>query len=187
MQDNAGENKLQKIINFIESIGATNWFSTPYEQWQNGLAESAINLVIRLVCMEILVQGCSSRCRCLWCYVHRLSRGDTMVYDILWTKVCFTVQCILMQGVCASQFRLKREGKAHSPCTHGGLPWIWAQHQHMVVLHARRANTMLYKPGTVWWTLTSFLQDINHWKVQLEQCNRSLVSSHIIGQVGSLQ
>ncbi len=48
MQDNAGKNKLQVIIDFIESVGATNKFSTPYEQWQNGLAESATNSIIRL-------------------------------------------------------------------------------------------------------------------------------------------
>jgi hypothetical protein len=41
MRDYAGENKSQGIINFIESIGATNKFSTLYQQWQNGLAESA--------------------------------------------------------------------------------------------------------------------------------------------------
>ena len=48
MRDNAGENKSQEIIDFIESIGATNCFSTSYEQWQNGLAESAINSIMRL-------------------------------------------------------------------------------------------------------------------------------------------
>ena len=39
MRDNAGENKSQKIIDFIDFIGATNRFSASYEQWQNGLAE----------------------------------------------------------------------------------------------------------------------------------------------------
>ena len=49
MRDNAGENKSQEIIDFIESIGATNRFSTSYEQWQNGLAESAINSIMSLI------------------------------------------------------------------------------------------------------------------------------------------
>ena len=46
MRDNACENKSQEIIDFIESIGSTNRFSFAYEQWQNGLAESAINSIL---------------------------------------------------------------------------------------------------------------------------------------------
>ena len=63
MRVNAGENKTQEIIDFIESIGATNPFSAADEQWQNGLAESAINSIMRLARMaesglgEILVQS----------------------------------------------------------------------------------------------------------------------------------
>ena len=38
MCDNAGENKSQEIIEFFESMGVKNPFSTANEQWQNGLA-----------------------------------------------------------------------------------------------------------------------------------------------------
>ncbi len=48
MRGNAGENKSHEIIEFIRSTGARNHFSSSYEQWQNGLAESAINSIMRL-------------------------------------------------------------------------------------------------------------------------------------------
>jgi hypothetical protein len=43
VRDNAGENKSQELNVFFESKDIQNYFSTPYEQWQNGLAESSIN------------------------------------------------------------------------------------------------------------------------------------------------
>jgi hypothetical protein len=43
VRENAGERKLQELNEFLESKGIHNYFSTPYEQWQNGLAESSIN------------------------------------------------------------------------------------------------------------------------------------------------
>ena len=45
MRDNAGENKSQELIDFFESVGVKNYFSTAHEQWQNGLAEAAINSI----------------------------------------------------------------------------------------------------------------------------------------------
>jgi hypothetical protein len=36
MRDNAGENKSKEIVDFLESHGIKNRYSTPYEQWQNG-------------------------------------------------------------------------------------------------------------------------------------------------------
>ncbi len=48
MGDNAGENKSHAIIEFFESIGVKNYFSTANEQWQNGLLESAINSIMTL-------------------------------------------------------------------------------------------------------------------------------------------
>ena len=33
VRDNAGENKSQELIEFFESVGVQNYFSTPYEQW----------------------------------------------------------------------------------------------------------------------------------------------------------
>jgi hypothetical protein len=46
MRDNAGENKLQEIIDFFETIGAKNIFRIAHEQWQNGLAEAAIKSIM---------------------------------------------------------------------------------------------------------------------------------------------
>ncbi len=37
MRNNAGENKSQESINFFESVGLKNYFSTAHEQWQNVL------------------------------------------------------------------------------------------------------------------------------------------------------
>ena len=48
MRDNAGENKSHEIIEYFESIGVKNYFSTAHEQWQNGLPESAINSIMML-------------------------------------------------------------------------------------------------------------------------------------------
>ena len=36
MRDNAGENKSKEIMEFFDSVGVRNHFSTSYEQWQNG-------------------------------------------------------------------------------------------------------------------------------------------------------
>ncbi len=48
MRDNAGENKSQEVVDFFESMGVKNYYSTMHEQWQNGLPECAINSVMML-------------------------------------------------------------------------------------------------------------------------------------------
>ncbi len=48
MRDNGGDNKSHEIMEFIQSMGAQNHFSSPSVQWQNGLAEAAINSIMRL-------------------------------------------------------------------------------------------------------------------------------------------
>jgi hypothetical protein len=48
MRDNAGENKSKETMEFFDSAGVRNHFSTSHEQWQNGLAKAAINLIMRL-------------------------------------------------------------------------------------------------------------------------------------------
>jgi hypothetical protein len=48
MRGNAGENKSQEIMEFIQSTGERNHFSLSYEQWQNGLAEAANISIMRL-------------------------------------------------------------------------------------------------------------------------------------------
>jgi hypothetical protein len=42
IRDHARENKSREVIEFFESNGIS-YFSTQYEQWQNGLGESLIN------------------------------------------------------------------------------------------------------------------------------------------------
>jgi hypothetical protein len=48
IRDNAGENKSREVIEFFESNGIKSFFSTPYEQWQNGQGKSSINSLIPL-------------------------------------------------------------------------------------------------------------------------------------------
>ena len=40
--DKAGENTSNELNDFFTKNGVKNYFSTPYEQWQNGLAESSV-------------------------------------------------------------------------------------------------------------------------------------------------
>jgi hypothetical protein len=87
MRDHAGENKSQKIIDFFESVGlgVKNYFSTANEQWQNGLTESAINLIMmaaRTIMAElILVQGSISGTRCSQCYLQGAHRHYSLAAD----------------------------------------------------------------------------------------------------------
>jgi hypothetical protein len=48
MLDNSGENKSQKICDFFESKRIQNYYSTLFEQWQNGQPESSINSLLTL-------------------------------------------------------------------------------------------------------------------------------------------
>jgi hypothetical protein len=48
MRDNADENKSQEVVDFFESMGVKNYYSTSHEQWQNGLPEAAIHSVMML-------------------------------------------------------------------------------------------------------------------------------------------
>jgi hypothetical protein len=48
-------------MEFIQSTGAQNHFSTSYEQWQNGLAEVAINSIMRLARTVMGEGGSGSR------------------------------------------------------------------------------------------------------------------------------
>ena len=48
MRDNSGENKSHEIRDFFEARGIQNYYSTAYEQWQNGQPESSINSLMTL-------------------------------------------------------------------------------------------------------------------------------------------
>ena len=48
-------------MEFIQSTGARNHFSSSYEQWQNGLAEAAINSIMRLARTVMAESGLGGR------------------------------------------------------------------------------------------------------------------------------
>jgi len=48
VRDNAGENTSKELNDYFTERGIKNYFSTPYEQWQNGLAEASVNSVTML-------------------------------------------------------------------------------------------------------------------------------------------
>jgi hypothetical protein len=61
MRDNAGENKSQAIIDFFESVGVKNYFSTSHEQWQNALPEVAINSIMMISRTVMVESGLGGR------------------------------------------------------------------------------------------------------------------------------
>ena len=61
MRDNAGENKSQEVVDFFESMGVKNYYSTAHEQWQNGLPEAAINSVMMLSRTIMVESGLGGR------------------------------------------------------------------------------------------------------------------------------
>ena len=69
VRDNAGELKSADLMQYIESLGAKNYFSMAYEQHQNGQAESSINSIMLLntngwVGINGRIQVLSSACQC---------------------------------------------------------------------------------------------------------------------------
>ena len=61
MRDNAGKNKSKEIMEIFDSVGVRNHFSASYEQWQNGLAEAAINSIMRLARTVMAESGLGGR------------------------------------------------------------------------------------------------------------------------------
>ena len=57
VRDNSGENKSREICDFFESKGIQNYYSTPYEQWQNGQPESSINSLMTLARSTMVESG----------------------------------------------------------------------------------------------------------------------------------
>ena len=57
MRDNSGENKSHEIRDFFEARGIQNYYSTAYEQWQNGQPESSINSLMTLARSTIVESG----------------------------------------------------------------------------------------------------------------------------------
>ncbi len=48
VRDNNGENTSKELNGFFTENGVKNYFSTLYEKWQNGLAESSVGSVTML-------------------------------------------------------------------------------------------------------------------------------------------
>ena len=48
VRDKAEENIFKELNDYFTEHGVKNYFSTPYEQWQNGLAEASVNSVTML-------------------------------------------------------------------------------------------------------------------------------------------
>jgi hypothetical protein len=61
MRDNAGENTSLKIKAFFTGKGVKNYFSTPHEQWQDGLSEASIRSVLLLTKTEMAESGLAGR------------------------------------------------------------------------------------------------------------------------------
>ena len=61
MRDNAGENRSQEVEDLIQSLHVQSRYSTPYEHWQDGQAETAIRTLARLVRLMKAESGLSVR------------------------------------------------------------------------------------------------------------------------------
>jgi hypothetical protein len=48
-------------MEFLDSVGVRNHFSASHEQWQNGLAEAAINSIMRLASTVMAESGLGGR------------------------------------------------------------------------------------------------------------------------------
>ena len=60
IRDNAGENTSKAIKEFFIEKGVGNYFSTPYEPWQN-MAESSIKSIMLLAKTEMAASGLAGR------------------------------------------------------------------------------------------------------------------------------
>jgi hypothetical protein len=63
IRDHAVENKSREVIEFFESKGIKSYFSTPYEQWQNGHGNSLINSFMTLALSVIVEWGLGGQFR----------------------------------------------------------------------------------------------------------------------------
>ena len=45
VRDDVGENTSKELNDYFTERGIKNYFSTPYGEWQNGLAEASVNSV----------------------------------------------------------------------------------------------------------------------------------------------
>jgi hypothetical protein len=130
-----------KIMVFIQSTGKQNHFSLAYEQWQNGLAEEAINSIMRFACTVMAESGLGGR---------------------FWFKVALT-------GKNACNFTYKQQlGQTPYSCIYGELKdvsrfrafccraWVYLNAERREKCkHTARAQAAIYlgfEPNTNTWT-----------------------------------
>ena len=66
VQDNAGENKSKELTDFFTECCMKNYYSTQYEQWQNGLVEASVNSITMLGKTVMAESGLGRLGRPLW-------------------------------------------------------------------------------------------------------------------------
>jgi hypothetical protein len=83
MRDNGGENTSKELSDFFTENAVKNYFSTPYEQWQNGFAESSVNSVNKLGITVMAESGLRNgrtifvQCDTEWCELQERSLQET--------------------------------------------------------------------------------------------------------------
>ena len=60
-RDNAGEHTSCRIKQFFESVGTQNYWSTPYEPWQNGAAEGSVRSIMLCGRAVMAESGCCGK------------------------------------------------------------------------------------------------------------------------------
>ncbi len=99
-------NTSDEIKNFFTEKEAKNYFSTSYEQWQDGLGEAGIKSAIMLATAEMLESGLAGR---FWfSAVIHAKNGLNATFNTVWAqhhmtkcmvrKGCFKVQAIWLQS-----------------------------------------------------------------------------------------
>jgi hypothetical protein len=73
VRDKSGENTSKGLNDFLTDNGVQGYFNTPYEQWQNSLAESLVGSVTILGKTGMAVSGVRTwrpilvQCNAEWC------------------------------------------------------------------------------------------------------------------------
>jgi hypothetical protein len=162
MRDDARENKSNEIMEFIQSTGPRNHFSSSYKQWQNGLAEAAINSIMRLACTIMAESVLGGR---FW-FKAAIAGKDTR--NVTYTqRLGQTPYSCMYDGELkdVSRFRAfgcsawvypnaeRREKRKHPSRAQEA---IYLGFEPMVILRSREANTVVNEPSTVLRALLPF-------------------------------
>ncbi len=125
MRDNAGENKSQEVVDFFESMGVKNYYSTSHEmtEWTSGLGSSNQfrNDVVKdnhggiWARRSILVQICCDWLRGPEYHLQSTDQHYPMEINAWRKEGCVPLSSIRVQGLGSSQFGTKRERQAYAP------------------------------------------------------------------------